>query len=561
MSRVNQKLGKIESVYIKRLWCIGLLATLCLVLLLMRLFYIQWFKHDLYTTEVNRQRSVSIALDTGRGTILDRNFIPLTGQERQAVAVIIPQVLEGNPNTLSKIEKITEINSADMLEQLSTKNQPLVIPIDVEVNWEERHGLNRMGVFIVDKEFRYKDSPMLAHVVGYTHEIDHRGLTGLEKALDEYLYSMGSKALNIIVDGKKRLLPGEGIGILKQPGLSQHVKLTIDYQVQKIIEEIMDQQNREGAIIVSNVQTGEILGMSSRPNFNPNEITAHINSQGDELYNRATQMAFPPGSIFKIVIAAEALRQNKLDFNETFFCKGFEQVGESIIRCTSYNQGGHGEIKFEDAFAKSCNSVFIQMGQRLGAGNIIEMAKQLGLNEKVGIGLEETQGNLPLGDGLLGPVIGNISIGQGEIEVTPLQINQMTQIIANSGVKKPLFIVDEIIDDQYGTIEAVKRQHAPESTVIDQEITMELQNMMAMVMAEGTGGRSNELRYDTAGKTGTAQARNRGEDQLHAWFTGYYPLNTPQYAITVLIENGGSGGAVAVPIFREILEEMLLVGY
>jgi len=197
----------------------------------------------------------------------------------------------------------------------------------------------------------------------------------------------------------------------------------------------------------------------------------------------------------------------------------------------------------------------IFLAQVLGAENIIDMALKMGFGRRVDIGLlGEESGNLPFGDEILGPAIGNISIGQGKISVTPMQVNQMTQIIANFGIEKPLFIIKSILDENYNVVENTVRE---EERILSNFTATQLQRMMREVMKTGTGkSKIADLANITGGKTGTAE---EGESN-HAWFTGFYPSDEPEYAITILVQNGGSGGDVAVPIFREIIKKLIQVG-
>lgn len=557
MSRMEKKNQQVNATTIKKLWIIGVVATLGMLILTFRLFYIQVVKHDLYTTEVNKQRRMHIPLDSGRGQILDRRLIPLTDRAENTIVVVYPQLFTVNDASLSYLRGLTGIPQGELRSRLEGSGSVLELPL-LDDNINSISDQIR-GLFVVNKRLRYEEAPSLSHIIGYINQADKKGLYGLEKSLDDILKSKEASSLAAVVDGRKRLLPGEGYTQINTGDNQNHVKLTIDYHIQTIVENIMDNQQLDGAVVVSKVNTGELLAVVSRPNFNPNRISQHLNSNGDELFNKALQLTFPPGSVFKIIVTAAALEKNLVELNEVFFCSGIEKVGNVQIKCNSYEVGGHGDITFEKAFAESCNSTFIQVGQKVGADNIIEMARLLGLGERVGIGLvEEEAGKLPEGDQLLGPAIGNISIGQGVIEVTPLQINQLTQIIANNGLKNSLFIVDSILDDSYQLINKPQRQ--VHEVQIGEKTIKELQLLMSRVMLEGTGKDVGELAAETAGKTGTAQASSKGKAVLHAWFTGYYPTEKPQYAITVFLQGGGSGGRVAVPIFKKIIEEIRLLG-
>ena len=559
MSRMDKKLQEVTGVNVKKLFFIGIVTTFIMFSLVIRLFYIQVIKKDLYTTEVNKQRRMHIPLNSGRGLILDRNLIPLTDRSDRTMVVVFPQLFTINDENLEYLRALTGIPIIDLRNRIKGNSSLIEFPL-VESKEIENPTNQIRGIFVVNKKLRYDEFPKLSHIIGYINQTDKRGLYGLEKSLDNILQGRETRSLAAVVDGRKRLLPGEGYTLVNQGTNQKLVKLTIDYHLQRVVEEIMDKRKYDGAVVISRVETGELLTIVSRPNYSPNNISEHLSSNGDELYNKALQLTFPPGSIFKIIVAAAALERGIVDLEDEFFCSGIEQIGNVQIKCNSYNNGGHGIITFREAFAESCNSTFIQLGQKVGAENIINMAKALGLGEKVGIGvLEEEEGNLPTGNQLLGPAIGNISIGQGVIEVTPLQINQISQMIANGGLKKSLYVVDSVLDDGYKVLEKLENQ--AEEQQLEGETLDKLQFLMEQVMKEGTGKDVGSLSVETAGKTGTAQASTKGQPVLHAWFTGYYPIDRPQYAITVFVQNGGSGGKVAVPVFKEIIENIKLLGY
>lgn len=560
MSRLQRRRRKKDLVYKTRLLVIRNIILFAFIGLIVRLFYIQVTKHNFYNAEVVKQRQVTIPVSSGRGIIYDRNFIPLTDKVEQEVVTVFPQHFIGSQENLEFLQAITGEEYKDLENKIKNSKLVLEFPLTNKAQDYRKKAANIKGLFIIKKTLRYEDDGLLNHVIGYVNQVDYKGMSGIERALDGTLSGNSIKSLIATLDGRKQFLPGEGYLVADSIKKNENLRLTIDHNIQSIIENAIDKKNKDGAIIVSDIETGEILGMASRPNFNPNNILEHLNSKGDELYNKAIQMSFPPGSIFKIVVAAEALRQDPSYMDEVFYCQGYEVVGEVDIKCSSYESGGHEEISIDRAFSESCNSVFIQLAERLGTANVINMAESLGLNKIVNIGLvEEQPGNLPKGDKLLGAAYGNIGIGQGEILVTPLQVNQLTQIIGNKGLKKPLYLMKDIVDNNHTSLKTPNIQE--EAQVLDIEIAGQIQKWMEKVMLEGTGSKVQEISSITAGKTGSAEASEKGKRVVHAWFTGYYPANKPKYAVTVFIQRGGSGSGVAVPIFTEIVESMINEGF
>ena len=161
------------------------------------------------------------------------------------------------------------------------------------------------------------------------------------------------------------------------------VKLTVDYHIQKIVENILDSERKNGAVIVADVESGDIVAMASRPNFNQKDIDEYLDRDDMVLYNKAVQVAYPPGSLFKTVVLLTALEEDLSYVDKSFYCKGYEQINNVTIKCN--NVDGHGHINLKEAFSKSCNSAFIQLGQELGSKKIIDMSKKLGFGEKINI--------------------------------------------------------------------------------------------------------------------------------------------------------------------------------
>ncbi|MBN4074519.1 penicillin-binding protein 2 [bacterium AH-315-E09] len=545
---------KIRKERATKLIFIGVVSTLLIIALIIRLYYIQIVKHDVYTTEINKQKSINIPIARTRGMIVDRNYIPLVNREEETELLMFPHLFKKDERNLTYLKKVTGYSRDSIIELLDKNTRIIKLPIKNSY-MRDNENANIRGIYFVSSSKRYDENQLMTHVIGYINHSDGDGVTGIEKVKNHLLLSENKEVLTVIFDGKTKPLLGGVKALENRESEINHVKLTMDYKIQKISEKAMDKYNSEGSVVISNVRTGEILAMVSRPNFDPNNIHMHIESEGDELFNKSIQMTFPPGSVFKIVLVAEALENYGMDRERIFACRGYEIIGITRIRCASFGEGGHGNISLIEAFSKSCNSTFVQLAQVLGAENIIDMALKMGFGRRVDIGLlGEESGNLPFGDEILGPAIGNISIGQGKISVTPMQVNQMTQIIANFGIEKPLFIIKSILDENYNVVENTVRE---EERILSNFTATQLQRMMREVMKTGTGkSKIADLANITGGKTGTAE---EGESN-HAWFTGFYPSDEPEYAITILVQNGGSGGDVAVPIFREIIKKLIQVG-
>ncbi|QZY56998.1 peptidoglycan D,D-transpeptidase FtsI family protein [Crassaminicella profunda] len=556
-SRVDRKRKKqINNVYEnnqKRIYTLGIIFTVFLLGLMSRLFYIQIVKGNDYYARAKNQWFKEIPVGIERGKIYDRNRLLLTNQEEKRYLVIYPEYFIESDENIKMISDITSISPYKLKKGKLTSSRTIKLEIKNDKEELIKKVMSIKGVYPVDYNDRYNKKSIAAHVIGYINKIDNIGEKGIEKMYDEVLKENQICKVEAVVDAQKKIIPG--LGYKKQDQSfrenGKNIVTTLDYHIQKIAEEEFEKLHKNGSVVILDVQSGEILAMVSRPNFDQNNVAAYLKSNNKELYNRAVQIGYPPGSIFKIIVTAAAL-ENKIN-DDDFFCKGYEEIGDTRIKCWSFDKGGHGKLNLEEAFAVSCNAAFIQLGEKIGGEKILSMAKKFGLGSKTNIGLyEEISGSLPSEEYMKGAGIGNISIGQGTLEVTPLQIAKTTAIIANDGVDKGVYLIKEIIDD-HGKIIKKKDKNNPQK-VISYHTAKRIQTMMEKVVSMGTA--RNMGLGKTSGKTGSAQAKLQGKDIVHAWFTGFFPSKDPKYVITIVVEDGISGGKSAIPIFKNIKQRI-----
>lgn len=534
----------------RRIVIVLLAINITFAILVIRLFWIQFVKGESYKKEASNQHNRIVRLSPARGTIFDRNLIPLTNNQKYPVLLVYRDYLVKNEDMQEYVKTITGID--DLSNIISQNNQFIQIP------FTETKDIDIQNMLLIDKTSRYSSDNILSHVIGYVKESNNKGESGLEKSYNDILTRneyMG--AIMVQLDGKRRIIPGAKQS-LDQDSFDlkpNSIKLTIDYNIQKSVEKVMDEKKCNGAVIVADVPSGDILAMASRPNIDLNNIEKYLNNNNMEFYNKALQVSYPPGSVFKTIVLMSALENNIINLDDEFYCKGYEKIGNTTISC--HKKEGHGLINVKEAFSDSCNSVFIQIGKKVGAEKIIESAKKIGFGKTINIGLtEEIAGNLPEGDELLGPAIGNISIGQGNIAVTPLQVTNMIMIIANDGIRKDLTLVDSIVNQEGEVVETFKRDD--DYRVISYEVNKKIKECLRTVVEDGT---AKEINLDNfggaAGKTGSAQDVLNYENTIHGWFSGYFPEDNPKYVITVLVEKELNGSKSAIPIFQEIAKEIL----
>ncbi len=337
---------------------------------------------------------------------------------------------------------------------------------------------------------------------------------------------------------------------LKYPG--DNVITTLDSDLQAIAYRALT--GYRGAVVVSDVRTGKLLAMVSNPTFDPNTIdenwktlTASTNA---ELLNRASQGLYPPGSTFKIITALEYIRQNPEGYrNYQFDCSGTFVHGEDVIHC--FHGTKHGHVDFDLSFAKSCNSSFANIGLSLDRTHFEQTLHDLMFDQDLPVDLPASRSKAYCDQTTSDSDLMQLSIGQGQTAMTPLHLNLITQAIANNGTLMKPYVISRVESTDGKTVREVQPQTA--GTLMTAEEAGILQHMMELVVTEGTGKRLKDQPYTAAGKTGSAEYSNATTDS-HAWFTGFAPAEAPEISVTVIIEEAGSGGEIAVPIAKQILD-------
>ncbi len=386
------------------------------------------------------------------------------------------------------------------------------------------------------REYPYGN--MFAHVVGYATN----GRAGVEALGNYYLIQssapLSEKVLNETAGEKYK---------------ADDVYTTLDVNLQEVAYKAMGVYR--GAVVVTDISTGRILAMVSKPDFDPNEIGTVWDrlvedKESGVLLNRVTQGMYPPGSTFKIVTALEYIRENPDSYqNYGFLCNGSYSDGPDRINC--YHGTSHGQEDFAMAFAKSCNAAFADIGIKLDKGKFQDTLKELMFNGDLPLDMNYNKSRIQVsGESSNGEMM-QIAIGQGTTGMSPMHLNMITNAIANGGVLVPPYLIERV-ENSAGTV--VKQFSAsPGRQLMSEQEASALKELMQGVVEKGTASRLKGLSYTAAGKTGSAEYSNVKEES-HAWFTGFAPAEEPQISVTVIIEGAGSGGDYAVPVAKRIFD-------
>ncbi len=547
---MSKKLDNEDKILLKRIkkgfWFFVVIA----LALIIRLSYLCICKYEFYTAKIENQSTQKVNLSSGRGIIYDRNNKPLTDTEKTKVIVIPKSTITENYKNINKIKEATGLDENDIFEAVQKQIDSQLIEIEV-ANLEQDNidKLKEINVIVDEKTNRYGSNNLLSHTIGYINKTDGDGVSGIEKSMDSELKSSNEKYISVFKAGDLGSRNGLNLvegSVSRVYNNDKNLKLTIDSTIQKKVENIVDKEENPTAIIISDVETGEILAMSSRPNFNQNKIEDSLNKTDGQLQNRAIGAIYPPGSVFKIAVLFAAL-ENKVITNSTYYynCTGSEQINtKEKLNCN--NLSGHGIQTLAQVFANSCNTAFYDIAKKIGKDEIYKAIKTLHLNKKIDIGLdEEVDSNIPNKISL-----SNLSIGQGSLGITPLQINQMTQIIANNGLYRPLYIYDSIVDSSMNQIK--KLSISKDNELISPYICTQIKQFMIGVSQTGTAKKLSDLEGGCGVKTGTAESSVNNTKVSHGWITGFYPKENPKYTITVLVEGTEKSSKSAIPIFKNI---------
>lgn len=519
-------------------------AVLVWSLLGSRLYYWQIVCHEQLSEAASLQYQVEVDGMDARGRILDRNLQPLTGGteryyyflQKESMNARVRQLLR----SVSAVEITSAVPNADGYEVYRTE----VFQHDVSRELKET-----FGAYVFSAIDRYHDTQTACHLIGYLNQSEGRGVYGLEQVYENVLHGE-EQSLVLWADGKGRILlnlPPEQTGgySLKE----SCIITTLDRELQNFCEASLSDRNLEGTILVSDSRTGEILAWVSAPAFNPNRVESYLEGGKGNLVNKCIQGLYAPGSVFKIVTAAAALEAGTVHPGAVYECTGETEVHGVTLGCQAGPKEGHGLVNLYDAMAMSCNCYFAQLGAEIGTDAILDMAQRFGFGKTVFHSfMEESAGYLPTKEETGPWDTSNLAIGQGKLLVTPAQIHQMMSVAAGGGQLHPLNVVQSESNHKK-EIDAVR--------ILDEYTAEQLSVMLQQVMTDGTAG-GREWDAVTAGKTGTAEGVRNGYHVKNCWFSGFCRGEENCFVVTVLVEDGISGSASAVPVFEEIYDYLRL---
>ncbi len=520
---------------------LSLFATILIAFtgLTARLFYLSVLPKEASLVSSARERTLA----TSRATIYDRNLNPVVNNDFSYIAIIRP--------TADALAYLADMTTDYATREALIKGQLTVTQVSKAENYRNCDDIKPLKI-----HNRYADNS-LVHILGYTN-ISGDGVTGIEKYYNEYLKSKGGElTVAYTADAQGRLLLDEKTEIRNKNYYSaEGLILTIDKDFQLILENALEKNNiKKGAGIIIDTESGEILACASTPVYNRNNLSASLNDSSAPFINRAFSQ-YPVGSVFKVITAAACIENGTiLPF---YNCTGSVKKTENIFYCN--NLEGHGEIDFNTALSKSCNTYFIEAGIQCGGNNILSLAKsfKLGQCTDLGNGYMTDTGTLPTEKELkFYADIANFSFGQGKLTATPLQIACVFATLANNGIYNTPTLIKGFKDTN-GNI--VNKSKKASEEILKPSTCQIINTALKQTVIDGTGKSARSKYFDSYCKTSTAQSGQfdiSGNEIKYCWFVGSFPEIDPQYTICIMKEDGISGGNDCGPVFKEIAEKIM----
>ena len=560
-------------------------AVVCMVfILLSRMVQLQWVQYNQHFVQSEDNRIHVSPIIPTRGMMTDRNGLGLAVNEVSYKITLIPEHVEDINHTLLSVQTLmnwTDERIERLKKRIKKSRSDRAVLLMDQLPWlsvaplaARLHHYSGINV-VAGTHRRYPHALTSAHMIGYlslVRDIDvakgylrteYVGRSGLERILEERLHGeLGYKHEEVNARGRR-------VALIKtvRPKTGENIQLSLDVELQEVAAKAF--KGRTGAVVVMDVNTGEVLTLLSMPGYDSNKFITGLNNiqwtswlEDIErpLLNRTTQAAYPPASTLKMATSFGGIAAGLSLAKGSTQCPGYVELADRKIRC--WKKKGHGKVNLHDSLVHSCDVYFYEMGDALGMERLSDAIKAWGFGERTGINLPpESRGNVaskrhPNGRNWFRGETMITAIGQGATTVTPLQMARFAAAIANGGkILTPLLEKGE---------EVRVTRHIDVDSKALQTVRQGMRDVVADI--KGTAyWQLSRAKWTVAGKTGTAQVVKMSDDdertfsdakhhQDHAWFMGYAPFEKPEIAFAVFVEHGGHGGSAAGPVARKVVD-------
>jgi len=555
----------------KKVMIVFVAVFFIMMFLIGRLVYLMIFCSEYYGNKAENLHERERDIKAARGKLLDANGTVLATNKSVCTISVIHNQMEEPEKVIAMLVKelgISEETARKRVEKVSSIER-----VKTNVAKETGDAIRAYGLsgVKVDEDYKryYPYGTLASKVLGFTGA-DNQGILGLEVKYDEYLQGTNGKILTLTDArgienaGESRLEPVNGYDLC----------LSLDYNIQMYCEQaakkVCTKKSADSvSVIVMNPQNGELMAMVNYPEFDLNDPFTLVGDNGEAVSaeekqnllnkmwrNQCISDTYEPGSTFKIITAAAALEEGVVKLDDTFYCPGYKIVEDRRIRCARTT--GHGAETFETGIMNSCNPVFMELGERLGAENFVGYFKQFGLLSKTNIDLPGEAGTIMHKTENIGPVeLATISFGQS-FQITPIQLVTTVSSIINGGTRVTPHFGVSVQDADGNTVKTFS--YETHENICTAETSETMRYLLEKVVSEGTGKNAKIEGFSIGGKTATSQTLPRSDHKYISSFLGFAPADNPQVLVLVVINNPQGiyyGGTIAAPVAKEIFENIL----
>ena len=504
------------------LYCIFVAAVFVLVLRL----------YNLSKPDTNMSMQVLDGQYTGRldvcersGFVYDRKGNVISHKISGRIALVNPAEVDDVLFVSDLLSKYAISCAASEIYEKLIYGIPFTLSVSYDIEGNEPSGVYSFYIYEERKD-------LAVHFLGYNN-IDGKGMTGLRRAKWEFLGSELYSRISARFDTNAKRESLSEFDLDTQKYLSKDgVVTTLDREIQEYCDRLCKDME-SGAIVVHDIEKGDILGLASFPQYDADNLSQVLESSGGELINRACK-SFTPGSVFKMVVTAAALEKDEGLFDYKYNCTGKAEVDGNTFRC--HNLNGHGEISMDEAFAQSCNTYFISLGEKIGMAAIAETARKLELDKPICADFLSEDNNYFLDENSQNyGYLANISFGQGDLCLSPLDMARVTTAVSTGYIPTLSAVKGEIRDGVF-----VQNEKQEKQRIFRENTCKKIRQMMKNCVQNGTGKGAQVYGVNVGGKTATAQTGRfdeEGVEYVHKWFCGVYPVENPRIAVCVLCDD------------------------
>ena len=557
----------------KKVMIVFVAVFFIMMFLIGRLVYLMIFCSEYYGNKAENLHERERDIKAARGKLLDANGTVLATNKSVCTISVIHNQMEEPEKVIAMLVRelgISEETARKRVEKVSSIER-----VKTNVAKETGDAIRAYGLsgVKVDEDYKryYPYGTLASKVLGFTGA-DNQGILGLEVKYDEYLQGTNGKILTL-TDARGIEIENAGESRL-EPVNGYDLCLSLDYNIQMYCEQaakkVCTKKSADSvSVIVMNPQNGELMAMVNYPEFDLNDPFTLVGDNGEvvsaeEKQNLLNKMwrnqcisdTYEPGSTFKIITAAAALEEGVVKLDDTFYCPGYKIVEDRRIRCARTT--GHGAETFETGIMNSCNPVFMELGERLGAENFVGYFKQFGLLSKTNIDLPGEAGTIMHKTENIGPVeLATISFGQS-FQITPIQLVTTVSSIINGGTRVTPHFGVSVQDADGNTVKTFS--YETHENICTAETSETMRYLLEKVVSEGTGKNAKIEGFSIGGKTATSQTLPRSDHKYISSFLGFAPADNPQVLVLVVINNPQGiyyGGTIAAPVAKEIFENIL----